>query len=229
MKRPLWSVAIFSVFVAGCAGNVGPAVRSGTEAYDIIPAPSADAVMREYVIGPLDVLDISVFNEPEVSSKGIPVDASGNVSLPLIGRVRAAGLTATALSDDLQQRYASQFYVNPQVSVVVTSSVAQRVTVQGEVKEPGIYDLRGPTTLLDTLSLAKGESEDSRLSQVVILRVIEGKRMAALFDVNRIRRGEDPDPAVMGRDVVIVGHSYPKQIWHDMLRAAPLLNVFAQF
>jgi polysaccharide export outer membrane protein len=217
------------LLLAGCtASYVGPQVRTGQAAHDLIPAPSPDQVAAEYVIGPLDTLDISVFNEPEISGKGIAVDAVGNVALPLIGRVQVSGMTATQFADRLETLY-DRFYVKPQITVLVTSSVSQRVTVQGDVTEPGVYEFRGSYTLLDAISLAKGESENAKLREVVIIRQIDGKRMAAAFDLTRIRSGTDPNPAVLGRDVIIVGHSNPKQAWNDLLKAAPLLNIFTQF
>ncbi len=203
-------------------------MRVGGEAYTLMPPPAAETAAVDYRIGPLDTLDITVFDEPEISSKGTPVDAAGNLSLPLIGQVRAAGLSASALADVLHDRY-SRYYVNPRTTVSVASAVSQRVTVQGQVGEPGIYDMRGGTTLLDAIALAKGETENAALREILIIRQVEGQRTAALFDLNRIRRGEDPDPAIRARDVVVVGHSNVKQVWHDTLRAAPLLNVFTQF
>lgn len=194
----------------------------------MIPPPTPETAAMDYVIGPLDTIDITVFNEPEISSKGIPVDAVGNLALPLIGRVRANGLTATALADLLREKY-GRYYVDPQITVVVTSSVSQRVTVQGQVKKAGLYDVRGGTTLLDAIALAEGETEDAALREVLIIRTVDGQRMAAMFDLNRIRRGDDPDPAILGKDVIVVGHSNVKQAWHDTLRAAPLLNIFTTF
>jgi polysaccharide export outer membrane protein len=229
MVRPSWFAVAGMLLLAGCTGSyVGPQVRTGQAAHDLIPAPSADQIASEYVIGPLDTLDIAVFNEPEISGKGVPVDAVGNVALALIGRVQVSGMTATQVSERLQTLY-DRFYVRPQVTVLVTSSVSQRVTVQGDVMEPGVYDFRGTYTLLDAISLAKGESDNAKLSEVVIIRQINGKRMAAAFDLTRIRSGMDPNPAILGRDVVIVGHSNPKQAWNDLLKAAPLLNIFTQF
>jgi polysaccharide export outer membrane protein len=217
------------LLVTACTPSLrGPSVRQGEDAYALIPPPTPETATLDYVIGPLDTIDITVFNEPEITSKGVPVDAAGNLALPLIGRVRAAGLNATGLADDLHDRY-SRYYVDPQITVIVTSSVSQRVTVQGQVKEPGIYDVRGATTLLDAIALAKGEDENAALREVLVIRNVGGKRMAAMFDLYRIRSGDDPDPAVMGRDVIIVGHSNSKQAWHDLLRAAPLLNIFTAF
>jgi polysaccharide export outer membrane protein len=227
MKRPPVGVLV-CLLLAGCNPSLrGPSVRTGTDAYSLIPSPGTGDASLDYVIGPLDTIDIAVFDEPEISSRGVPVDASGSVALPLIGRVRASGLTATSLARDLHDRY-NRYYVDPQVTVIVTSSVTQRVTVQGQVEQPGIYEVRGGTTLLDAVALAKGETENAALSEVVVIRTIDGKRMAAMFDVNRIRRGDDPDPAILGKDVIVVGHSNTRQAWHDMLRAAPLLNIFTQ-
>lgn len=216
--------------LAGCAGpNIGPNVALGERAYNVIPAPSGEQAILDYVVGPLDTVDITVFQEPDMTSKGLRVDAAGNIAMPLIGRVNASGRTTTELAEEIERRLGERFYVNPQVSVVVSSSVSQRVTVEGQVEEPGIYQIQGPTTLLDAIALAKGEGENAALNQVVVIRVIEGKRMAAAFDLERIRRGDDLDPAIFGKDVIVVGHSNRKQIWHDLLRAAPLLNAFTQF
>jgi polysaccharide export outer membrane protein len=232
--KAIWLGAIaLSATLCACAdNNVGPNLRTGESAYATIPAPAGEPSVQDYRIGALDTVDITVFQEPDISTRGVVVDAAGVISMPLIGRVQAAGKTTTDLADLLAARLAERFYVNPQVTVTVASSVAQRVTVQGDVKEPGIYPISGPTTLLDTVALAKGESEDAALNQVIVVRYIEGKRMGAVFDLKRIRRGDDPDPAIQPRDTIIVGHSAGKSAWHDILRAAPLLagfGVFAQF
>ncbi|MDP9057489.1 MAG: polysaccharide export protein [Pseudomonadota bacterium] len=221
---------LLAVTLSGCADHrVGPLVGTGDRAYSVIPAPNGPPSAQSYQVGPLDNLDITVFQEPDISAKGIPVDAAGDIALPLIGKVHAAGRTPTELADFLSHQLQLKFYVNPQVTVIVTSSVSQSVTVEGQVTEPGIYQIRGPTTLLDAVALAKGESENAALRQVMVIRYIEGRRMGAVFDVKRIRSGFDKDPAILARDVIVVGHSTGKQAWHDLLRAAPLFNAFSQF
>ena len=217
--------------LAGCtsAGDQTN-VRRGAAAYDAIPAPSGQAAITEYVIGPLDTIDVNVFQEPDITTKGVSVDASGNLALPLIGSVHAAGLTAAQLSTLLAQRLSKDFYVNPQVSVVVENSVSQQVTVEGEVAQPGIFPLKGPATLLDAVALAKGETPVASTRHVYIIRQINGQRMAALFDMNEIRSGADADPAVIGGDVVVVGHSNGKQAFENVLRASPLISgIFYHF
>jgi polysaccharide export outer membrane protein len=233
MRATLTGVVALSAMLGACADdNIGPNLRTGESAYATIPAPAGEPRVQDYRIGALDTVDITVFQEPDISTRGVVVDASGIISMPLIGRVQASGQTTTELADLLAKKLAERFYVNPQVTVTVASSVAQRVTVQGDVKEPGIYPISGPTTLLDTIALAKGEAEDASLRQVIVVRYIDGKRTGAVFDLKRIRRGDDADPAIMPRDTIIVGHSSSKSAWHDILRAAPLLagfGVFAQF
>jgi polysaccharide biosynthesis/export protein len=228
--RQMLVILLTAGLLGGCAGAYHSApLAQGSAAFEVIPAAAGDGSIPEYRISPQDSVDITVFQEADISMKGLPVDAAGNVSMPLIGRVRAAGRTTVELADVVAQKLGERYYVNPQVTVTVTSSVSQHVTVEGEVTEPGIYAMHGTTTLLDAVALAKGETENAAVRQVAVVRVSNGKRTGAVFDLGRIRRGEDKDPQLIPRDVVIVGHSTGKRIWHDVLRAAPLLNVFAQF
>jgi polysaccharide export outer membrane protein len=230
MFKALIGLVLVAASLTACAdNNVGPNIRAGEAAYTAIPAPQGAPTVADYRIGALDTLDISVFQEADISARGVQVDASGSISMPLIGRVHAAGRTAPELAGDLTAKLAERFYVNPQVTVSIASSVTQRITVQGEVEEPGIFPIQGPTTLLDAIALAKGETENAATRQVIVVRYINDQRMGAVFDMKSIRRGDAADPAILARDVIIVGHSSSKQIWHDVLRAAPLLNVFAQF
>ena len=222
------SGALAIVFVlAGCVEEqTSRVLPRGTDAYRAFDTGPVVEAPIDYQIGALDTVDITVFSEPDLSVKAVQVDAAGNVELPLIGTVAAAGKTARQLSNDVASRYGLRYLENPQVTVSVATSVSQRVTVQGEVTEPGIYDLKGTTTLLQSLSLAKGETRVAALRSVSVFRIVDGKRVGAIFDVAAIRRGEDPDPILQGNDLVIVGYSRRKGAWRDTLAAAPLLNVF---
>lgn len=228
--RRISGLALALALLGGCAGTYHKApLATGQDAFAVIPAAAGDGSIPEYRIGPADSVDITVFQESDISVKGLQVDAAGNISMPLIGRVKAAGYTSTELADVLARLLGERYYVNPQVTVSVSGSVSQRVTVEGQVTEPGIYAMRGTTTLLDAIAQAKGETENASVRQVAVIRIQDGKRTGAVFDLNRIRRGEDKDPQLIPRDVVVVGNSTGKKMWHDLLRAAPLLNVFAQF
>jgi polysaccharide export outer membrane protein len=220
-------LALLPAFLASCAGpNAGADLPRGASAYSTFPAASQNTAPQNYRIGPLDTIDISVYQEPDLSTKGVQVDASGNISVPLVGTVAATGKTAPELAQLLNQLYGKDYLEHPQVTVVVVGSASQKVVVQGQVTEPGVYDIKGPTTLLEAISLAKGETRVAALKEVVVFRTVGGRRMGAVFNVDSIRRGEAEDPQLLGNDLVVVGYSNSRGLWRDVLATAPLLNVF---
>jgi polysaccharide export outer membrane protein len=227
MKILVFPLAALLIGCASSNDQVGKNLSAGTAAYQVIPAAqAAGTTAADYRIGALDKLDVTVFQEPDLSAKAIQVDASGTIALPLVGSVEARGKTAAQLSRELELLLGAKYLKEPQVTVTVASSVSQKVSVQGEVTEPGVYQLSGPTTLLDVLSLAKGETEFATLNQVVVFRNIGGKRMGAVFDVASIRKGEVPDPVIQGNDLVVVGYSSARRFWQNILRTLPAFNVF---
>lgn len=216
--------------VAACASNnVGAGLPHGGTAYNVVPAALSNVAPEEYRIGPLDALDITVLQEPDLSTKAAPVDAYGNVNLTLIGDVRASGKTAGELAKEVARRYGEKYLKNPQVSIVVSKPVAQKVAVQGEVIQPGVYPIDGPTTLLGALSLAKGETEYAALNDVVVFREVNGQRTGAVFDIRQIRNGQAPDPQVRSNDTVIVGYSASRRTWRDITTGFPILNILRFF
>jgi len=218
--------------LAACAQGAslsGANIPSGTAAYRALQAPSAQTVPAEYRISPFDALAINVFQEPDLStpaSAPLQVDASGNINMPLLGTVVAAGRTTDQLASVIAAGLASKYLKNPQVTVAVASSVPEKVTVQGEVNQPGIYDIKSKTTLLQAIALAKGETKLAATNQVAVFRTVNGQRMGALFDVDSIRRGSAADPVLMADDIVIVGHSRNKESWQNILSMNPLFGIF---
>lgn len=218
------------LLAASCAGTqIGRNLPNGTQAYNIIPVANPARAKEDYRIGPLDALDVTVFQEPELSVKAVKVDAFGNVALPLVGDVSAGGKTANQLSREIATRLSQKYLENPQVSVVVSGPVPQKVVVQGEVAQPGVYQIEGPTTLLGAIALAKGETRVASLNEVVVFRNVNGQRMGAVFDINSIRSGTASDPEILSNDLVVVGLSQAKSVWRDVLSSVPLLNIFRPF
>jgi len=224
-----WLLALLpALILAACAdGSVSNNLPRGASAYSIIPLASANRPPEDYRIGALDALDITVLQEPELSTKLTQVDAFGNINLPLIGDIKAGGKTAGELSKEVAARYAQKYLKNPQVSVVVSKPVAQKVVVQGEVAQPGVYPIEGPTTLLGAIALAKGETQLAALNDVAVFRTINGQRSGAAFDIMSIRRGEAQDPEIRANDLIIVGTSGSKRMWRDIISSMPILRVFA--
>ena len=220
---------LFSVTLSACAGAARPATNlpTGAAAYSVIPAtPSSESTAGDYLIGPLDTIDVTVYQEPDLSAKALQVDASGQIALPLVGTVEAKGKTAAELSKDLEKILGAKYLRDPQVTVTVAASVSQKVSIQGEVAEPGVYPMTGPTTLLGVISMAKGETDVASLKQVVVFRTVNGQRMGAMFDVASIRRGQADDPVMEGNDMVVVGSSGAKKFWKEVVTAAPVFNIF---
>lgn len=226
MRRSGWLTA-GAVTLAGCTSSFhGADLERGAPAYAVIPAQRTAAVGDDYRIGALDRIDIAIYQEPDFSAKNVEVNTVGRVALPLIGEVTASGRTASELAALIARMYGARYLEHPQVAVTVAQSVSQKVVVQGEVNQPGVYDLHGQATLLEALSMAKGETKVAAVREVAVFRTVEGRRMGALFDVRAIRRGEAADPQLQGQDTVIVGSSGARSGWRDVLSAAPILNVF---
>ncbi|MDH7637278.1 polysaccharide biosynthesis/export family protein [Sphingomonas oryzagri] len=211
--------------LAGCATR--STLPSGSAAYNTFPPPNTEHSTDNYKIGPLDTIAVTVFQEPDLTSAAIQVDAAGNVLLPLIGQVSAEDKTSTELAAEISSKLSTRYLTNPQVSVIVTDSVSQHVTVNGSVTEPGVYAIKGRTTLLDALAMAKGTSRVAALDQVAVFRMVNGQRIGGLFDVSKINRGLAPDPEIKGSDTIVVGLSNVKAAWRDVLTAAPLLTAFS--
>lgn len=129
----------------------------GTVAFTILCLPGASTATsqngQDYRIGVQDVLEISLFNQPELSGR-YTVETDGAFSFPLIGRVTAAGRTVEQLEETLQTRLLDGYFRNPRVTVAVAEYRSQRVFVVGEVRSPGAYPLAAETSLIEILALA---------------------------------------------------------------------------
>jgi polysaccharide export outer membrane protein len=130
--------------------------------------PLADIPTTEYRIGPDDLIEITVFEAPEFN-RSLRVSASGEISLPVLGAVKAAGLTPPQLEFVLQELLRRSVMKDPHVGVYVRELLSRPVSVFGAVRKPGIYQIRGPRTLLEVLSLAEGLDEDAG-DTVVVMR-----------------------------------------------------------
>lgn len=178
-----------------------------------------------YKIGPLDVIEFSVFKVAELT-RTAQVSETGSVNLPLVGEVQAAGKTAQEMERDLAHKLGTKYLQSPQVTVLVKEYNSQRVTVEGAVRRPGVYPIRGKTTLLQVIATAEGLDAVSDTT-VVVFRQVEGKRMAARFDVSQIRSGQTGDPAIQSGDVIVAPSSNTKATFDLILKALPIATVFA--
>lgn len=227
MRKILVSI-IIAYGLTGCAGTPSP--QSSTQLTVIpdsqgLPAPNRSdlaAADRPALIGPLDTISVDIFNVPELSRE-MQVDASGRIIMPLVGTVDARNKTADELAQTIESALQGRYVRDPQVTVNIKSSVSQVVTVDGEVKEPGLYPVTNQMTLMRVIASAKGLSEFAKQEQVVILRTVDSQRMAGLYDISAIRRGAYADPPIYANDVVIIGDSPQRRLFRDVVSLAPLL------
>jgi len=134
----------------------------------LVSATAALAQATNYIVGSQDVLSITVFDQADLGGK-FTVEADGTFTFPLIGRVKAGGLTLREVEVLLQQELSKGFFKNPQVSAAVEQYRSQRVFIVGEVRSPGTYPLNGDMTLIEALARA-GSATDRAGAEVLIVR-----------------------------------------------------------
>jgi polysaccharide export outer membrane protein len=227
-------VLLIATLLAGCGASSNTANSSFANQHlaDGAARPGAEPASfttktgnSGYKIGPFDVLDISVFQVEELT-KTVQVANTGTINLPLVGEVRVAGRTAQEVERDLASRLGAEYLQNPQVTVYVKEYNSQSVTVSGAVKKPGIYTIRGRTSLVQAVVMA-GDFDDGADSNVLILRENDGKRMAAKFDVSAIQKGQAEDPILQAGDQIVAGSSAIKKGFNAILKAVPVVGTFA--
>jgi polysaccharide export outer membrane protein len=224
LKRAIGVAAC--LVVTGCAGSKLDSVPVGEAAYKIVPPADPAAPQEAYVIAANDLLDLRIFQEPDLSNDKLQVDDTGRIQMPLIGEVNAAGRTASELASEISARLRERYVVNPQVVVSVVKTAVQFVTVEGQVIKPGVYEITRNYTLLSAIARAESPNKTAKLDEIMILRNVDNQRMVARFDLGQIRTGKAPDPKILGGDVIVVGYSQSKGFWQNLLQAAPLLNIF---
>lgn len=179
-------------------------------------------------IGAADRLDVRVIGFPEFSAEA-QVDSAGRIQLPLVGDVAAAGLTPSELNEVLSAAYDRTYLRRPQVSVTVKEIRSRLVSIEGEVKQPGLFPIPGSMTLSRALALAEGPGEFAALNQVAVFRKVNGQQQAAIFDVQDIRLGKYEDPQIYPNDVIVVGSSSVRRLFRDIIQTAPFIAVFRPF
>lgn len=230
-----WSRSIGRIMVVGltmmlaaCGGSRGGAIPYNIGNFGAPDAPKVAAVDDAYKIAPLDTITVQVFQVADIS-RDYSVDQSGRLTMPLIGRVDAVGLSTGQLASTIEQRLGEKYLRNPNVTVTLKESASRVVTVDGSVRQPGIFPAVGSLTLIQAVALARGTDDLANPRRVAIFRTIDGKRMAAAFDLTSIRRGEEPDPQIYPGDTIVVDGSGIKKTQRDLMQALPLTSLFLAF
>lgn len=223
------SVGFFlALFLVGCGS--GPAVRQKAAG---VPLPAPDTTNAagayeggsDYRVGAQDLLEISVFGVPDLS-RTVRVNSNGQISLPLVGGVQAGGRTIPELEHDIGEKLAKTYLQNPQVSVFVKEFTSQRITMEGALKSPGIYPITGKTSLLQAVAIAGGLDPLADMKGVVVFRQVNGKKMAAVFDLGKVQSGRSEDPRIYGDDVIVVEQSGSRTALRRFIDVMPVIGLF---
>ena len=170
----------------------------------------------DYRIGPQDLLEIQVFGIENLKRE-VRVNSRGAVSLPLIGTVVLGGLTSQEAEALIAAKYEKDYLQDPQVSVFIKEFTSQRITLAGAVTRPGVYPIRGQTSLVQALAIAGGAGPLADMSEVTVYRRDGNDRKILTFDIEKIRVGEIVDPSLVNDDVVVVARSPGRVALRDSL------------
>lgn len=224
--NPRVAILIGLAFLPACSGGPplegGSAVQVSSEA--ALPAPSLyDQVppVRDALIGPQDRISVEVWGVENISRE-VVVGADGRIQLPFAGTIVASGRDPDDLASEISQRL-RQYIKDPVVAVNLVATPSRTFAIQGEVDEPGNYQVANNMTLMRAIAAAKGSSELANLEHVVIFREVEGQQMAALYNVRSVQRGIYPDPVIYPNDTIVVGESGRRRLLQYAVQLGPAL------
>lgn len=215
--------------LSGCASTPEPLIGAS------VTQPRSDLGQGDftfarpdvYLLRPTDKVSVTVFREPELSTEEVRIGVEGNVSLPMLGSIPAAGMTAKQFEQDLTRRFAASGLKSPMVSVNVTDFASHLVTVEGAVEKPGVYSFQPGARLSSAIALAAGPRRVAKVDQVAVFRESPRGIMIAKFDYQQVRQGTMLDPVLEPGDRVVMGTDGLSVFWEDLLKALPAFGVFA--
>jgi len=197
-----------------CAGLASAASRGAYPESDALAAgfvpqttagTGAGAGLPDYLIGDDDVLEINVWNEPDLKQT-LPVRSDGKITLPLIGEIQAAGETPSQLQQAIASRLSAYLH-HPDVTVMVLEMNSRKYNVLGRVAKPGSYPLTATTTVLDAIAAAGGFQDFAKEKDIYILRKTSGGQETRLpFNYKAVIKGKHPEENIVlePHDTVVV-------------------------
>lgn len=215
--------------LSGCASSPEPIIGASVTQPRSELGQDAYSFARPdvYLLRPTDKISVDVFREPDLSIETVRIGVEGNVSLPMLGSIPAAGMTAKQFEQDLTRRFAALGLKTPMVSVNITDFASHLVTVDGAVEKPGVYSFQPGARLSSAIALASGPTRVAKIEQVAVFRESPEGIMVAKFDYQQVRQGTMLDPVLQPGDRVVMGTDGLSVFWEDLLKALPAFGVFA--
>jgi protein involved in polysaccharide export with SLBB domain len=190
-----------ALFCLSLPVNLRAQESSGDPASD---ASRKSTVPPDYQMREGDVVQVTVFNEPELTAGG-RIRKDGSIQCPLIGSIRIQGLSQSAAARAIEEAYRRDYLVHPEVNLFVSQFTVQRVTVLGQVQRPGSHELPAEKnlTILQVLGMAGGPTRVANLKKVLVKRVKNGREEIVKVDVNKMVSGEQSMMFYVQEDDVI--------------------------
>ncbi|MER9228554.1 polysaccharide export protein [Mesorhizobium sp. M0664] len=192
-----------------------------------LPAPQNTQNGSEQPLSPNDVLEVNVFQVDNLN-RTVQVDSGGQISLPLIGTITAAGKTVRQLEQEIETAYGAKYLQSPDVTIFVKESIGQRITVDGEVNKAGIYPVSSNSSLIDAIALAGGFNTVGDAKKVFVYRNIGPNTLVANYNVEEIRGGKSRNPRIYGGDKIVVFASKSKIAMNNLKDALGIASSAAR-
>lgn len=208
MKKQLIAYSLLCVSLTGCSSTSS---KIDNRIFSSNNELSYISTKKDYRISSSDLIDIKVFQVKELEQT-VRVDNRGYITLPLIGEVRAQGLTESQLKNNITRKLKATYLQDPQVNIFIKEATSQRVTVEGEVKKPSIYPIQSELTALQAIALAGGPTTLAAPDKVILFRKLGNSTKAYRLNINNIRSGQAKDPYLNSDDRLVV-HRSNSRFW----------------
>lgn len=227
--RKASAIAVATVLLSGCASTPEPIIGASVTQPRAELGQAGYSFQRSstYQLRPADQISVTVFREPDFSLERVQIGVEGNVSLPMLGSIPAAGMTAKQFEQDVTRRLAAAGLKSPMVSVNIAEYASHLVTVEGAVDTPGVYTFQPGARLSSAIAMAKGPARTAKTEQVAVFRESPEGIMIAKFDYQQVSQGTMLDPVLQPGDRVVMGTDGLSVFWEDLLKALPVFGVFA--
>jgi len=206
LEKKMKPKTVLTVWMIGLvAGVICPAAAKHDESVTADSRSAVAAQDQDYRIGIGDNLEISVWKEPDLSLKDVPVRLDGKITFPLLDDIQAAGKTSIEVKQAITEKL-GQFVPDPIVTVFVKAPLSQKFYILGEIQKTGEYQLIKNLTVLQAFALAGGFTQWASKDEILVLRREKGNPVVIRVNYKNIQKGKDLDQdiAVMPDDTIIV-------------------------
>lgn len=217
-----------AIALSGCASTPEPIIGAAVSQprSDLGQASYSQMASSTYALRASDKISVNVFREPELSVENVRLGVDGAVSLPMLGSIPAAGMTAKQFEQDVSRRLLAAGLRTPMVSVNISEYASHLVTVEGAVEDPGVYAFQPGARLSTAIALADGPTDVAKREQVAVFRESPQGIMIAKFDYAQVSQGTMLDPILQPGDRVVMGTNGLSVFYQNLLQALPAFGVF---